>query len=153
MAVNGILIGLGNPIMSDDGIGIVVSREVHERLDGYDLDTSSSGGFDIVDRILGHKRAVIIDSMATGRCEPGTVVRINPDSPLETHRIKHSHGMNFLEAIETARSCGAPVPDDVVVYGIEVDDPFTVGSEISAALLAGLPEIVGEIVRDLKDAR
>lgn len=139
--------------MSDDGIGLIVSREVHKRLSDFDIDASSAGGFDIVDRILGRSRAVIIDSMVTGGHEPGTVVRIEPGSEMTTLRTSHSHGINFIEAIELARSLEAPVPSDIIIYGIEVEDPFTVGEEISPGVLAGLEVIVDTIVADLGEAR
>jgi hydrogenase maturation protease len=148
-----ILLGLGNPIMSDDGIGLVVSEAIHGRLPGFVLDMSSAGGFDVVDRILGYGRAVIIDSMVTGRYPRGTVVRIDNDASIETVRIGHSHGIDFVRAIELARSCGAAVPEEVVIYGIEVADPFSIGEEISAVLLENLESIVDHIVRDFSESR
>lgn len=153
MAAIDILIGLGNPIMSDDSIGPLVSQRVHRRVSGFDLDTSYAGGFDIVDRILGYRRAVIIDAMVTGRCPPGTVARIDADSSFRTLRTGHSHGIGFLEAIEMARSCNAPVPSEVILYGIEVKDPFSLGNEISKGLRDDLDRITDEIVRDLLNAR
>jgi hydrogenase maturation protease len=153
MATRDILIGLGNPIMSDDGIGPLVSEKVHERIPDCDLDMSCAGGFDVVDRILGHRRAVIIDCMVSGKHQPGTVVRIDADSPTETLRAGHSHGINFLEAIDLARSCDAPVPAEVIVYGIEVENPFSLGRDISESLREKLDRIVEEITHDLTDTR
>jgi hydrogenase maturation protease len=149
MASKGILIGLGNPSMSDDGIGLLVAREVHKRILDFDIDESSAGGFDIVDRILGRSMAVIVDSMVTARHQPGTVVRLEPGSELTTLRARHSHGVNFIEAIEIARSCKAPVPGEIIIYGIEVEDPFSVGEYISPAVMAQLEGIVDTIVADL----
>lgn len=139
--------------MSDDGIGLVVSEAIHERLPGFVLDMSSAGGFDVVDRILGYGRAVIIDSMVTGRYPRGTVVRIDNDTSVETLRIGHSHGIDFMRAIELARSCGAAVPEEVVVYGIEVTDPFSVGEQISTSVLENLESIIDRIVRDCLEPR
>jgi hydrogenase maturation protease len=153
MATDFILIGLGNPIMSDDGIGLLVSRRVHELLPDCDLELSPAGGFEVVDLMLGHRRAVIIDSMVTGKHPPGTVLRIDTDSALETLRTGHSHGINFLEAIEVARSCDAEVPGEVVVYGIEVQDPFSLGQEVSESLLDGIDGMAREIADDLLGGR
>jgi hydrogenase maturation protease len=153
MAANDILIGLGNPIMSDDGVGLVVSRKVHELVPDCDLDSSPGGGFDVVDRILGYRRAVIIDCMVSGKCPPGTVVRIETGSALETLRTGHSHGIDFLEAIKVARSCDAPVPPEVIVYGIEVEDPFSLGQEMSGTLQDSVDGIEREIAEDLLAGR
>lgn len=152
MAIKSILIGLGNPIMSDDGAGLVVSREVHKHLTGFDLDLSCSSGFDIVDRILGYDMAVIVDSMVSGKRPPGAVSRIDPAGEA-TLRSRESHGVGFADAIETARSLGAPVPRLVLVYGIEVINPFTVGGEISGAVLEKVGRAAEDIARDVLKER
>ncbi len=152
MASTGILVGLGNPIMSDDGIGLVVSRRVHRRLVGYDLDLACGAGLHVMDSILGYQRAVIIDSMVTGSVPAGSVVRIDPGEGMATRRAGHSHGVGFFEAIEIARACEAPLPEKILVYGIEVKDPFTIGESISEAIMDKLDEIVDFIVGDITDS-
>ncbi len=152
MAVTGILVGLGNPIMSDDGIGLLVSRRVHRRLAGYDLDLGCGAGLHVMDSILGYRRAVIIDSMVTGTVPAGSVVRIDPGAGVETRRAGHSHGVGFFEAIEIARACHAPLPKEILVYGIEVKDPFTIGENVSEGIMDRLDEIVDFIVGDIADS-
>ena len=150
MSSSGILVGLGNPIMSDDGVGIVVCRRVHGMLAGYDLDLSCGAGLHVMDAILGYRRAVIIDSMVTGKFPVGTVAEVGPDSGVETRRAGHSHGVGFFEAIDVARVCKASLPGEIIVYGIEVEDPFTIGDVMSDNLLKRLDEIVEFIIHDLK---
>jgi hydrogenase maturation protease len=148
-ALKGIVIGLGNPIMSDDRTGLLVAEEVCRCLPDYELDTSMAGGFDVVDRILGYRRAVVIDSMVTGNSRIGTVRRIDRATPGGLLRISHSHGINFLEAIEIARECGADLPEELVIYGIEVKDPFSIGEGVSEEVESGLSEAVRAIVNEI----
>jgi hydrogenase maturation protease len=150
MATSGILVGLGNPIMSDDGVGIVVCRRVHGMLPGYDLDLSCGAGLHVMDAILGYRRAVIIDSMVTGKFPVGTVAEVGPDSHVETRRAGHSHGVGFFEAIEVARACKARLPGEIIVYGIEVEDAFSIGDKMSDSIVNRLDEIIEFIVNDLK---
>jgi hydrogenase maturation protease len=149
MKTRRVLIGLGNPIMSDDGVGIVVSRKVHTRLSGFELETSGGNGFDVIDRMLNCDTAVIIDSMVTGLHPPGTVAKLEAGSDLRTLRMTHSHGVDFLTAMEMAKSMGARLPGEIVVYGIEVQDPFSLGQEISQAVVGRIDEVVDSIVEDL----
>lgn len=151
MAARTILIGLGNPIMSDDAIGLVVAQEVLRRLPGLEGDLSASGGFDVLDCIIGYDRAVIIDSMVTGKFPPGTVRRVDVETELATLRVVDSHGINFLKALEVGRVTGADMPDEVIIYGIEVTDPSTIGDELTGDLAAKVGDIVDEITRDLED--
>jgi hydrogenase maturation protease len=149
MSAKGILIGLGNPIMADDGTGLLVSRAVHKHLVGFDLDLACSSGFDVVDRVLGFDSAVIIDSMVTGRHSPGNVVRLDLEGSEVTLRSRHSHGLGFMEALKMARAVGAAVPRRILVYGIEVVDPFSLGAEVSPAILARVEAAAREISQDV----
>lgn len=153
MAAKGILIGLGNPIMSDDRAGLVVSREVRKHLADFDFDLSCSSGFDIVDRILGYDVAVIVDSMVSGRRPAGTASRLDLDAGGATLRSRDGHGVGFAEAIETARSLGAPVPRHILVYGIEVINPFAVGDGISKGVVENLGSAAEDIARDVLEER
>ncbi len=150
MAIRTILIGLGNPIMSDDAIGLKVAEEVLRRMPELEGDLSASGGFDVLDCMVGYDRAVIIDSMVTGKFPPGTVRRIDVTHDLKTLRAAYSHGVNFLKAIEIGRAAGADVPGDIVIYGIEVRDPMTIGETLSEGLAEGVADMAAEIVRDLE---
>ena len=150
MAARTILIGLGNPIMSDDAIGLVVAQEVLRRLPALDGDLSASGGFDVLDCVIGYERAVIIDSMVTGKFPPGTVRRVDVEPELTTLRVVDSHGINFLKALEVGRVTGADMPGEVRIYGIEVTDPTTIGDKLTGGLAAKVDDIIEEITRDLE---
>lgn len=144
-----ILIGLGNPIMSDDRIGIIVAEKVGKRLPHLEVDTSCYGSLDVVDRICGFGKAIILDSMMTQTLSPGTVRRVKLDENVAIH-CSGSHGVGLSEAIEIARACGSQLPSRILIYGIEVRDPFTVGNSLSEELSRNLESIVDIIVRDLE---
>lgn len=150
MAARTILIGLGNPIMSDDAVGLMVAEEVLRLVPELEFDLSASGGFDVLDCVIGYERAVIIDSMVTGRFPPGTVRRVDVDPELKTLRADDSHGMDFLKAIEVGRVTGAAMPRDILIYGIEVADPGSLGEEVSRVLKEKVGDIAREIARDLE---
>jgi hydrogenase maturation protease len=149
MAARGILVGLGNPLMSDDAVGLAIARAVHERVSGFDLEFSTSGGLDVVDRIVDREFAVIIDSMVTGEHSPGTAVRLSFGDGMPTLRASGTHGVGLSEAIDLARASGAAVPSRIVVYGIEVADPHSLGDSVSAAISSKIGTIADEIARDL----
>ena len=149
MAAEGILIGLGNPIMSDDAIGILVAERLRKYVPDFVMEASGAGGFDVVDRILGYRKAVIIDAMVTGEYPPGTAVRLPRRSAPRTIRSRRSHGINFCQAIDMAAECGAPVPEEIVIYGIEVEDPYSLGDHVSERILQKLDDIVGYIAKDI----
>ena len=59
---------------------------------------------------------------------------------------------NFIEAIEVAKTCDAALPGIVLVYGIEVGDPFSLGQEVSEGLKKRVGSIVEQIISDVRDA-
>ena len=72
---SGILVlGLGNPILGDDAVGIFVAREIKrlagERT-GVTVKEASVGGFDLLDLLEGYRGAVIIDAIKTAGGRPG----------------------------------------------------------------------------------
>ena len=74
-----IIVGIGNPIRSDDSVGLVVARILRERLagvEGIDVAELWAGGLRLVEAMAGYDRAVVIDAMATGEKPPGTVRRL-----------------------------------------------------------------------------
>jgi len=136
--------------MSDDGIGLLVATEAHRCLRDFDLDITCGGGLQVVDIIQGYQVAVVIDAMVTGRFDPGALVRLDVDTDITTLRSGPSHALNFVEALEVARSCNAPLPETIVVYAIEVKEVRTVSEKVSKVLLDRIPEMVEEIVQDMQ---
>jgi hydrogenase maturation protease len=136
--------------MSDDAVGIRVAEEILRRMPGLEGDLSASGGMDVLDCIIGYDRAVIIDAMVTGKVPPGTVRRVDVDPEIKTQRAVYSHGMNFIRAIEVGRLTGADIPEEILVYGIEVADPKTINDSMSPGLAEKVGEIAAEITRDLE---
>ncbi|MFZ1947365.1 MAG: hydrogenase maturation protease [bacterium] len=149
MAARNILIGLGNPSMSDDGAGLVVARAAHRHLVGFDLELSSAGGFEVVDRLLAYRTAAIVDSMVTGEHPPGTAVRLELPGA-RTLRTVGSHGIGLAEAIGLARGWGAPVAGRILLFGIEVIEPFKVGDQISPRVLDRVEAAAAEIADVIK---
>ena len=135
--------------MSDDGAGLVVAQAVHKHLVDFDLELSSAGGLEVVDRILAYRTAAIVDSMVTGDHPPGTAVGFELGKA-RTLRTLGSHGIGLAEAIGTARSWGAPVAGRILVFGVEVVDPFKVGSEISKQVLDRVEAAALEIAEAIK---
>ena len=79
------IIGLGNSILTDDGVGIYAAREVGRRLAAaplsgdVDIVESEVAGFALMELMAGWNRVILIDSIQFDGLDPGTVIRIQPD--------------------------------------------------------------------------
>jgi hydrogenase maturation protease len=148
-----IIVGLGNDLLSDDGIGLYVARRLCEILDpdSYEIVELSVGGMEIVEKMLGYRRAAVIDACRTGRHAPGTLTRHRPEEFSNGLRLGSFHTMNFATALELARRLGAELPKTIDVFVIEAEDVMTVGEGCTPAVAAGIHPSAEAIARILTD--
>ena len=85
-----LVIGLGNPLVTDDSVGLRVAAELKTRLAGrpdVEVDEDYWGGLRLMERLVGCDRAIVIDAIHTG-APPGTIHRLTPDDhPHATQRL------------------------------------------------------------------
>jgi hydrogenase maturation protease len=152
-----LVVGMGNPILGDDAIGIRLARELHARIgDPPDVDFVEEccvGGMNLLDEVAGYERLVIIDSIRTSGGRPGTWYRFDATSLRETMNLRNVHDTNFATALELGRTMGMVVPDDaenhVFAVEIEVNDTFTEG--LSPVLRRAYPELAEEIITEISE--
>lgn len=148
MPQGSVLIGVGNPFVSDDAIGVIVAQRLAARLHDFDIEIACSGGFELVDRMLGYRFAAVVDAMLTGAFPIGTVRRVDlGKSDCLIHLS--SHGVTMDQAIEFAQQVGAPIPEQIIIYGIEIGRLPGIGEGISFQLEQSIDSIVEEIEKDL----
>lgn len=120
-----VVVGLGNPILGDDGVGWRVVEALDAILEdpAITLEQVSVGGLGLMEHLLGHPRALIVDAILGGDDPPGTV-RVRPLEQVVTRRASHLdsvHDVPLTGALDAARALGADVPREVLVVGIAVD--------------------------------
>lgn len=142
-----LVLGMGNPILSDDGVGLEVARRLQEGLlpDGVDVQQSEVAGLRLLELLKGYDKVVIVDALRTGRA-PGDVVRYEARDFKGGHRYGSAHSIGLETALELGRTIGLPMPEDVTVFAIEAADVETFGEEFSPPVAAAAGKVV-ELVR------
>ena len=145
-----LVLGLGNTILRDDGIGIYAVRALAGRVDGAaDCRESECAGLDLVEMLRGYDRALIIDAIQLEGEDPGTVFRLKPDDLRITARLASLHDIDLVTALALGRRLGFAMPADVTVYAVQVADALTLGEECTEAVAAALPGLVDEIAAEI----
>jgi len=144
-----LILGMGSPILSDDGVGLSIAERLRDSIRGADVAFSSMIGLDLFDLILGYDTIFIIDAMTTKGGEVGELKKIYEHDRCGTLHLFSSHGMNIFELMELGSRCGFEMPHLKVVYGIEIGSEIAFGRSLSAALNEKLPAIVEEIAADV----
>jgi hydrogenase maturation protease len=147
-AARSLIVGLGNPILTDDAVGPTVARLVHEQLNdpAFDLCEACVGGIDLVELLVGYDRAVIIDAITTRDGRVGDCYRVDLDQTHPSRRTGLFHEIGLVEGLEFGRRVGMKLPDTLHVYAVEVLDALTFGSEMTPQVLRAIPSVVEQIL-------
>ena len=146
-----LLLGMGNPILCDDAVGIRLARAIAEWLGPLDdldvIDECSVGGLNLVDVIADYGQVVVFDSIMTEDGVPGTWYTFDARALRETLNLRNVHDVNFATALELGRTMGTPLPTDdrIRVFAVETADTMTFSETMSPELEEALPDLVTEI--------
>lgn len=144
-----VIIGIGNPIKSDDGVGVEAVRYLEGRLPGdVELVEGSVYCADLFGFLEGRSKAIFIDAIDTGE-EPGAIFRFSPD------QVRHRksgipmsvHDFGPYELIATARLMGQ-CPEDIIFITVQVKS-VELGEELSEEVRAAIPRIHELVLEEL----
>ena len=144
-----LVVGLGNPVRGDDGVGWRVLDWLDDRLEAtapaerptdVEFDRLAVGGLALMERLVGYRRAILVDALQEGRV-PGTVT-CRPLHDLAGGPAAHldsSHDASLEAALAAGEALGAALPSDITVVGVEVREVDTFSDHLSPAVEAAVP--------------
>lgn len=152
-----LVIGLGNPILTDDGVGVKVAYELEKILATRhpplaDVTEASAGGLRLMELMLGYDRAIIVDAFTNGSNTPGKMHRMTLDDLRAVSPTQHSasaHDTTLVTALDAGREMGMHLPDEVVIYAIEVENVIDFSDEPTTAVAAAIPGAVTAVLHEL----
>ena len=153
------IIGLGNSILTDDGVGIYAARELGRRLaeDGaasqVDIVESEVGGFSLMELMAGWEKVILLDSIQFEGLEPGAVIRIEPEDLHTSLRLRSVHDIDLPTALELGRRMGLAMPSKLTVFGIQAQDMLTFGESLTRAAERGMNKVVDLVLKEIRDSR
>jgi hydrogenase maturation protease len=147
-----LVLGLGNPILTDDAVGIIAAEEVRRRLDREDVvvDQASVGGLGLLELILGYDKVILLDAIRTEAGQPGQVHRLSPDQFRGNLRAASPHDVTLTTALELGRRLRKDVPGEIVILAVEAADTETFGEELTPAVAAAVSEVVKLVLQELQ---
>ena len=154
IALKTLVLGMGNTILSDDGVGIYVVQELEKRLEREDVDfaEASVGGMRILDVVGGYERVIMVDAIQTQEGTPGEIYRLTPqDFNLSLH-AGSSHDLSLPGALAFGRAMGLTLPEDedFVIIAIEVEDVITFAETCTPAVQEAIPRAVSTVLAELE---
>lgn len=149
-----LVLGLGNPILTDDGVGIHVVRELMARSlpNNVSCAEASVGGFRLLEVIAGYDRVILVDAIQTKDGKPGDIHRLRADDLLASLHAGSTHDLSLPGALRLGRSMGMALPGDksIVIIAVEVEDVLTFGEQCTPAVVASIPRVVEAVLAELE---
>jgi hydrogenase maturation protease len=144
-----LILGLGNPILSDDRVGLEVARSLHAQLPHGSalLCEASVGGIELLHVLEGHRRVVLIDAFEPGELAPGAVAELALEELEESYTPLSPHTAGLRTCLELGRRCGLQMPDEVRVFVVGTCEVRTFSERCTPAVAAAIPRVVEEIRR------
>jgi len=149
--VPSIVIGVGNPVITDDAVGIEAVRLLRQQLagqTGVTLAETYTGGLELMEAMAGYERAFVVDAMVSGH-KPGTIHRLRVDQLAGSRNTSTTHNGTLSAALELGRATGVRLPSEVRIWAVEAGDISTFGEELTPEVRAAVPIVAGEILKEL----
>jgi hydrogenase maturation protease len=145
-----LVIGLGNPILGDDGAGWVVAEEVRKHIPPdlpVDVDCLSLGGISLMERLIGYERAILIDAFISDTTEGSLIVSKLDELPnYSAFHLTSTHDMSLQNALKMGRQLGADLPEDITVVGVSASHVYDFSEELSPPVHAAVPKMTAIVV-------
>jgi len=145
---NTLILGMGNDILTDDGIGPKLVRQLQGTLEYSNVayETAALGGLEVLELIKGYSRVIIIDAIRTKDGVPGTVYQLTPTHFQETLHVSSFHDISFLPALELAKKMKISIPDKIDIIAIEIVEDLTFSNEFSPPIAKKYKQISMEVL-------
>lgn len=146
-----LIVGLGNPILGDDGIGWRVADNLQiqllqrESISEYPIsihvENLALGGIRLMEECIDYHHAIIIDAIQTGITPIGTVTHYTlEDFPtFPGGHTGSAHDTNFKTAIEMGRKMRLALPEHINIIGIEAENVYEFSDRLSPQVEKSIP--------------
>ncbi len=148
-----LVLGIGNPILGDDGIGFHIAQELAKEIkdENIDVKDTSIDGLNLLELVVGYDRVIIIDAILTKDGETGEVHRLAPDDIGEpAQSMISAHHLNLLTTIKLGRRLfPKKIPGEVVVFAVGIQEVTEVTEEITARVKEAIPRVINLVLEEL----
>jgi len=150
-----LVLGLGNPILTDDGVGIHVVRAAvaqYVPADAVTFAEASVGGLRLLDALAGYDRLILVDAIQTSGGRSGDVYQLAASDLLASLHSGSTHDMSLHTALDLGRRLGMKLPGDgdIVILAVEAEDVLTFSDSCTQAVARAIPRAVEAVRAELE---
>ena len=148
-----LVVGLGNPILGDDGIGWQIAQElqqIKELPSDVAIECLAIGGISLMEAMIDYDRAILIDAIVTNQVPVGRVniFKLEDLPNLTSGHMSSAHDASLIDALHLGHSLGAHLPEDISVVTVESQKVYEFSENMTSAVAAAVPQAL-RIILDL----
>ncbi len=145
--------GLGNPLLGDDGVGWRVAEQVARLALPVEVDFFATGGLYLMERLEGYTQVILIDAIVTGTQPVGHVFSATLDDlpDLTAGHFSSAHDTTLQTALKLGRELGVSLPDKVHIVAVEARQVYDLTETLSPAVAAAVPQAVRRVIETVYD--
>jgi hydrogenase maturation protease len=146
------VLGLGNPIFGDDGVGLRVVEELQKQIHDKDITIEGAelAGIDMLEKLSGYDRVIIVDAIQTGG-RAGEIYQLTPEDLKSTVHTGTPHDVNFSTALEFGARIGVKLPSKIDIVAVEIAPNVAFSEQLTPEIEKVVPEAVEKVITMLKD--
>jgi len=151
-----LVVGLGNPILTDDGVGVKVAYAVEEELgpnipENITITEASVGGLRLMELMIGYDRVILVDAIMTSNGHDyGHIHELSLEDLRHITPTEHSasaHDTSLVTALDAGERLGLHLPKEFEIIAVEVENVMDFSDEPTPAVAASIPKVT-EMVLD-----
>jgi hydrogenase maturation protease len=146
-----LILGMGNPILKDDGVGLRVAEELQDKIHSQNTTVmvTELGGINLLELLVGYDQAIIIDSIKTSKGKPGHIYRLSPESILGSRHTNSTHGIDFADMLKLGKRLGMMMPQKIVIFAVEAEDTSTFGEKCTLAVNRAISVCKKRVIKEI----
>jgi len=151
-----LVLGIGNTILGDDGVGVLAVQELAGKIKDADVDVKSVSfdGLNLLELMLGYDRLIVVDAILTENSEVGEIYRLKPEQVCKPSNTSISpHHFNLATTLAIGKKMFPDeMPDEVIVFAVSTEDATIVTEEMTGKVKDAIPRVVSLVSEELKAA-
>jgi len=151
--VRTLVLGIGNPILGDDGVGFHIAQELAKEIKDENIDVKDTGidGLNLLELIVGYDNVIIIDAIMTENGEIGEIYRLRPENFVKTvHAATSPHNANLATAIEIGKKALAEqMPAKILVFAVNIQEVTEFTEQMTGKVREAIPRAVNLILTEV----
>ena len=148
-----LILGIGNPILGDDGVGFHIARELARKIkdENIDIKDTSAYGLNLLELIVGYDKVIFIDAIMVLDGQIGEIYKLRPENLADTVQVATSmHQANLATTLEIGRKILAEqMPKEIVVFAVGIQEVTKITEEMTVKVKEAIPEVVNLILAEL----